>query len=128
MGASTHNVYRWVVQHRNVGLTVVGFEQLPRWRDIAGFEQSGYIGTLDFGDRRAVGERTQHGHRRGIDRRVRVDEDAELRPDFLGSIRNAEQRLEHRRRIGRSEEHTSELQSLMRISYAVFCLKKKKKH
>src|SRR3546814_5270093 len=27
--------------------------------------------------------------------------------------------------IGRSEEHTSELQSLMRISYAVFCLKKK---
>src|SRR3546814_4642007 len=31
-----------------------------------------------------------------------------------------------RRRVGfRSEEHTSELQSLMRISYAVFCLKKK---
>src|SRR3546814_20587868 len=29
-------------------------------------------------------------------------------------------------RIVRSEEHTSELQSLMRISYAVFCLKKKK--
>src|SRR3546814_6578295 len=28
----------------------------------------------------------------------------------------------------RSEEHTSELQSLMRISYAVFCLQKKKKH
>src|SRR3546814_4663365 len=41
---------------------------------------------------------------------------------------------EHARRIGadrllrrRSEEHTSELQSLMRISYAVFCLKKKKR-
>src|SRR3546814_2764541 len=37
----------------------------------------------------------------------------------------------HRQRMrgeyGRSEEHTSELQSLMRISYAVFCLKKKKK-
>src|SRR3546814_2854503 len=30
------------------------------------------------------------------------------------------------RHISRSEEHTSELQSLMRISYAVFCLKKKK--
>src|SRR3546814_1783388 len=29
---------------------------------------------------------------------------------------------------GRSEEHTSELQSIMRISYAVFCLKKKKKY
>src|SRR3546814_2372885 len=32
-----------------------------------------------------------------------------------------------RYRGDRSEEHTSELQSLMRISYAVFCLKKKKK-
>src|SRR3546814_10066832 len=31
-----------------------------------------------------------------------------------------------RRSTARSEEHTSELQSLMRISYAVFCLKKKK--
>src|SRR3546814_7284254 len=30
--------------------------------------------------------------------------------------------------VARSEEHTSELQSLMRISYAVFCLKKKTKH
>src|SRR3546814_2817108 len=36
----------------------------------------------------------------------------------------ARQRLGPKR--GRSEEHTSELQSLMRISYAVFCLKKKK--
>src|SRR3546814_7881403 len=39
------------------------------------------------------------------------------------------QRADIKRRIGaarRSEEHTSELQSLMRISYAVFCLKKKK--
>src|SRR3546814_7350341 len=32
-----------------------------------------------------------------------------------------------KRLIDRSEEHTSELQSLMRISYAVFCLKKQKK-
>src|SRR3546814_2705776 len=31
----------------------------------------------------------------------------------------------HRAAVHRSEEHTSELQSLMRISYAVFCLKKK---
>src|SRR3546814_3134479 len=34
-------------------------------------------------------------------------------------------RAEQRQREQRSEEHTSELQSLMRISYAVFCLKKK---
>src|SRR3546814_6610253 len=33
-----------------------------------------------------------------------------------------------RPRADRSEEHTSELQSLMRISYAVFCLKKKKQY
>src|SRR3546814_1666267 len=33
--------------------------------------------------------------------------------------------LAEQREVGRSEEHTSELQSLMRISYAVFCLKKK---
>src|SRR3546814_10170202 len=38
-------------------------------------------------------------------------------------------RYHHHAAQGRSEEHTSELQSLMRISYAVFCLKKKtKKH
>src|SRR3546814_2313696 len=36
-------------------------------------------------------------------------------------------RLELAHRLDRSEEHTSELQSLMRISYAVFCLKKKTK-
>src|SRR3546814_74513 len=40
-------------------------------------------------------------------------------------LANAQQRYEVHRR---SEEHTSELQSLMRISYAVFCLKKKKQH
>src|SRR3546814_1640356 len=39
-----------------------------------------------------------------------------------------EARGRRRRQLARSEEHTSELQSLMRISYAVFCLKKKTKH
>src|SRR3546814_10774415 len=43
---------------------------------------------------------------------------AELRPQVLQEVEN----------LRRSEEHTSELQSLMRISYAVFCLKKKTKH
>src|SRR3546814_2582899 len=37
------------------------------------------------------------------------------------------QRDRRKLRLWRSEEHTSELQSLMRISYAVFCLKKKKR-
>src|SRR3546814_2195734 len=40
---------------------------------------------------------------------------------------NDEQYRAIRQLAARSEEHTSELQSLMRISYAVFCLKKKKK-
>src|SRR3546814_4901134 len=41
----------------------------------------------------------------------------------FGPVREVEKTLV----LERSEEHTSELQSLMRISYAVFCLKKKKK-
>src|SRR3546814_3650288 len=44
---------------------------------------------------------------------------------WLASLFSDEQSLEA---ISRSEEHTSELQSLMRISYAVFCLKKKNKY
>src|SRR3546814_6552598 len=49
--------------------------------------------------------------------------DATVRSRFTGKRRPAT----HVRAKERSEEHTSELQSLMRISYAVFCLKKKKK-
>src|SRR3546814_4483776 len=45
---------------------------------------------------------------------------------FLFAADRAHPRLAER--YDRSEEHTSELQSLMRISYAVFCLKKKKTH
>src|SRR3546814_10651048 len=43
-----------------------------------------------------------------------------------GGIRAARVAAAAGARVARSEEHTSELQSLMRISYAVFCLKKKK--
>src|SRR3546814_9329440 len=55
-----------------------------------------------------------------------VDETAGL--SFVGRIRLLSSRpgLLHCISAIRSEEHTSELQSLMRISYAVFCLKKKK--
>src|SRR3546814_3386286 len=44
---------------------------------------------------------------------------------WQGHMENEHAMLAHRA-SHRSEEHTSELQSLMRISYAVFCLKKKK--
>src|SRR3546814_4493149 len=51
-----------------------------------------------------------------------------LRTDHRRVQRLVEVELRHRYVVleARSEEHTSELQSLMRISYAVFCLKKKK--
>src|SRR3546814_8765641 len=50
-----------------------------------------------------------------------VEQHARKAPDRIGED------VEQREGQHRSEEHTSELQSLMRISYAVFCLKKKKK-
>src|SRR3546814_3394237 len=52
-------------------------------------------------------------------------DDTQLRTleERLGYLRELESRRETV--LDRSEEHTSELQSLMRISYAVFCLKKK---
>src|SRR3546814_8280391 len=61
---------------------------------------------------------TGHGFRAMA--RTILDEVLGFRPDFI------EHQLAHAVR-DRSEEHTSELQSLMRISYAVFCLKKKRK-
>src|SRR3546814_10743678 len=58
--------------------------------------------------------------------------DFPLDPDRLAVLQRGSRRLDQllvKRRsqamVLRSEEHTSELQSLMRISYAVFCLKKK---
>src|SRR3546814_3901246 len=51
---------------------------------------------------------------------TRADENVALVRRDLAELRGFDR--------GRSEEHTSELQSLMRISYAVFCLKKKKQH
>src|SRR3546814_9308442 len=50
-------------------------------------------------------------------------EASEFRPDQRSDLVMQAYRQPHR-----SEEHTSELQSLMRISYAVFCLKHKTKH
>src|SRR3546814_3610287 len=54
--------------------------------------------------------------------------DGDLQGRRRGALAGARLQLVERAALhGRSEEHTSELQSLMRISYAVFCLKKKKK-
>src|SRR3546814_5567998 len=57
----------------------------------------------------------------------RFDQSAYVSGPIAGSQLKGKLTVLHRKRDGlnRSEEHTSELQSLMRISYAVFCLKKK---
>src|SRR3546814_7416731 len=57
-----------------------------------------------------------------------VEEAAEVALDAVTSDRDGVIRESVDLLYNRSEEHTSELQSLMRISYAVFCLKKKTKH
>src|SRR3546814_3606185 len=72
--------------------------------------------------RRAAGDRSSTGHAA-----VCVDRPAGL--DVRQPCRPSSSALAAAGRAvfpARSEEHTSELQSLMRISYAVFCLKKKK--
>src|SRR3546814_9946057 len=63
-------------------------------------------------------------HRAGARRRPTGPQGNGPRPRILGLRRDDRRRLRCRSDL-RSEEHTSELQSLMRISYAVFCLKKK---
>src|SRR3546814_4702853 len=64
-------------------------------------------------------DRLRIGERR---RALRLDEN---RPAGAKPPQRIVEPRRHRDQLGRSEEHTSELQSLMRISYAVFCLKKK---
>src|SRR3546814_676501 len=56
---------------------------------------------------------------------VSYGEQGRLAIGFSSSLMTGNLRFAIGDYIGRSEEHTSELQSLMRISYAVFCLKKK---
>src|SRR3546814_9155786 len=67
----------------------------------------------------------QLGHR-DVEGRAEGGQGAEERELVAVDGREVHRQEEHPGRIVRSEEHTSELQSLMRISYAVFCLKKKK--
>src|SRR3546814_1547028 len=62
----------------------------------------------------------------GITRAHRIDRGRLAQVQVGGDRQAAEMRGDVRHELDRSEEHTSELQSLMRISYAVFCLKKKK--
>src|SRR3546814_4038134 len=85
-------------------------------------------------DARARPDRELQSRREGNRRRRRAVERPPLDPPAPGDQDRlavggevvARDQVEPGRAVHRSEEHTSELQSLMRISYAVFCLKKKK--
>src|SRR3546814_5141037 len=84
----------------------------------------------DLGDPPDIGHAAQrrNAHRGGVadDEHVaRLDRAVHQQDDPRDQI--ADRLLQPETDGERSEEHTSELQSLMRISYAVFCLKKKKK-
>src|SRR3546814_1011639 len=70
--------------------------------------------------------RPEDGDRRRVVLQAVVEEPAQRRVELVHQ-RNHRLELELAAGHRRSEEHTSELQSLMRISYAVFCLKKKQK-
>src|SRR3546814_10139909 len=70
----------------------------------------------------------QRRYSRAVLRRVALIKVAQRLGIPLAEIGEALKNLPDNRAPTRSEEHTSELQSLMRISYAVFCLKKKNNH
>src|SRR3546814_2823883 len=85
---------------------------------------SDLIGDL-LGQEIGVGDHQQLAVRRADMRALEADAlDRPRRIVVFDRLSDAERPVEDDRE--RSEEHTSELQSLMRISYAVFCLKKKK--
>src|SRR3546814_3567176 len=90
----------------------------PRQRRGARSARSGQEAPAPFGQILQDRSRFEDSDRRASPRRILVDDRGQLvigvdPPEALAQLR--------------SEEHTSELQSLMRISYAVFCLKKKNK-
>src|SRR3546814_2226619 len=83
----------------------------------------GIAGRGDF-----VAEQVRSGRARGPERPQRDSQHTTGEPKRRRAT-DGQRRCAHRSpaRVRRSEEHTSELQSLMRHSYAVFCLTKKKK-
>src|SRR3546814_5276095 len=77
--------------------------------------------TLPAGGAGGIGAVTAPGRNAGL---VASGTSVSAISSSVGAVKNC---VRHMPYPIRSEEHTSELQSLMRISYAVFCLKKKKK-
>src|SRR3546814_8124129 len=105
---------------------VVAANRLEAWRlAIACTGLAGALVNRTFGEMAADAacHRLAHHQRRAA---RRIDLVAVMRFDDLDVEVVAERTCRIFKQLQRSEEHTSELQSLMRISYAVFCLKKKK--
>src|SRR3546814_4517401 len=110
-----------------LGLLLAGGRQAAHGAERGGAQRPVKIGGIDHIDRKGEGRSVlQVGEaagravgrdeaRREIARAALLEHVLQAKPADVGCERR------------RSEEHTSELQSLMRISYAVFCLKKKKK-
>src|SRR3546814_6991055 len=89
----------------------------------AGGREDGAVKGLGELDRRGADSRGAAVHQEAL-ARLQGRALEHVHPDREEGLRQAGRLLQ--REALRSEEHTSELQSLMRISYAVFCLKKKK--
>src|SRR3546814_2263056 len=96
----------------------VGRDRLPGLRLLQGLGHDGNRGPAAGGAPVEAGRRLVAGVADGVDRTPVAERRGEAQRLLHALLRH--------RRLG-SEEHTSELQSLMRISYAVFCLKKKTK-
>src|SRR3546814_5873111 len=106
-------------QHDATTIAAFG-ERLQQWPDQPGLELQGHLTRL-FGHARPAPTRAVERHQPGLIEQCRLGEKMDK---ITPASRCAMDK--HHHRASRSEEHTSELQSLMRISYAVFCLKKKK--
>src|SRR3546814_6129098 len=83
-------------------------------------------GGCDLAGGRAFRPRLARAARRAARTGRRAQDAARRRAEARAGTLRQPARLESARQAPRSEEHTSEIQSLMRISYAVFCLKKNK--
>src|SRR3546814_3543479 len=96
--------------------------------DLAGAEPPGARGVGD--QRREVESHVLARLGTAKGRAVQRDQQRQMQPAAVPGVAQLVRRHGHRRaarrRLRRSEEHTYELQSLMRITYAVFCLKKKR--
>src|SRR3546814_1817363 len=99
--------------------------------EIDGGTLTTYSGNYDFYDQqRALNEKQRQAQferqQAMLAKEIKFIERFKARASHAAQVQSRVKKLDKIERVEpRSEEHTSELQSLMRISYAVFCLKKK---